>query len=160
MKKTLLITIIIAMMGIGAAYAGSTQTLSFNDGNGTPNAGNYMSTDTITLDINLTFAGYSSYGLVFLAGGVQNGIAPFLRITSITYGTAFPSPYSIVTNAFSLIRHRRFARVHVRSTRHGFSCGGSDEPTSNRARHLLGCPHNDIAHRMRPQERFFFSQQR
>ena len=42
MKKTLLITIISAMMGIGAAYAGNgTQSLSFNDGNGTPNSGTY-----------------------------------------------------------------------------------------------------------------------
>jgi hypothetical protein len=97
MKKTLLITIISAMMGIGAAY-GQSQSLAFNDGVGTPNAGTYNSTDTITLDINLTFAGYQSFGLSFWLEA-QNGIASFLKITSITYGTAFPDPTQNPTNA-------------------------------------------------------------
>ena len=98
MKKTLLITIISAMMSIGAAY-GQSESLSFNDGNGTPNAGVYLSTDTITLDINLTFAGYSSYGFSMWLEA-SSGIAPFLRITSATYGTAFPDRTANSTNAF------------------------------------------------------------
>jgi hypothetical protein len=97
MKKILLITIISAMLGIGAAY-GQSQSLAFNDGNGTPNSGTYNSTDTITLDINLTFSGYSSFGLSFWLEA-SNGIAPFLRITSITYGTAFSDPTQNPTNA-------------------------------------------------------------
>ncbi len=97
MKKTVLLTIISAMMAIGAAY-GQSQSLSFNDGNGTPNSGTYMSTDTITLDINLTFSGYSSFGLSFWLEA-SSGIAPFLRITSISYGTAFPDDLQNPTNA-------------------------------------------------------------
>ena len=91
-KKTLLITIISAMTGLGAAYAGNgTQSLSFNDGNGTPNSGTYMPNDTISLDIFITFAGYNSPGLSFWLEA-QNGMAPFLTIASITWGTTFPDP--------------------------------------------------------------------
>jgi hypothetical protein len=97
MKKTLLITIISAMMGIGAAY-GQTQSLAFDDGSGTPNAGTFGMTDTITLDINLTFAGYSSFGLSFWLEA-QNGIAGFLRISSISYGTSFSDPTQNPNNA-------------------------------------------------------------
>src|ERR1700750_740306 len=87
MKKTLLITIISAITGLGAAYAGNgTQILSFNDGSGTPNVGTYMTNDTITLDIFITFAGYNSPGLSFWFEA-QNGIASFLHITSISWGT-------------------------------------------------------------------------
>ncbi len=92
MKKTLLITIISAMMGISVAYAGTgTQSLSFDDGSGTPNAGTYMSTDTISFDVFLTFAGYNSPGMSFWLEG-QNGIAQFLTLTSVTFGTTFPDP--------------------------------------------------------------------
>jgi hypothetical protein len=97
MKSILLITIISTMMGIGAAY-GQSQSLSFNDGNGVPNSGTYNVNDTITLDINVTFSGYSSFGLSFWLEA-SNGIAPFLRITSIAYGTAFSDPTANPTNA-------------------------------------------------------------
>ena len=50
-----------------------------------------MSTDTITLDIFITFAGYNSPGLSFWLEA-QNGIAQFLTITSISWGTTFPDP--------------------------------------------------------------------
>jgi hypothetical protein len=96
MKKTLFVTIISAVMSIDALY-GQSQILSFNDGIGTPNAGTYNLTDTISLDINLTFSGYSSFGLSFWLEAAS-GIAPFLRITSITYGTAFPDPTQNPTN--------------------------------------------------------------
>ena len=55
-------------------------------------------TDTITLDISLTFAGYNSYGLSFWLEA-QNGIASFLAHHSITYGTAFPDPTQNPNNA-------------------------------------------------------------
>jgi len=97
MKKKLLVTIISAVMSIGAVY-GQSQSLAFNDGSGTPNSGTYDSTDIITLDINLTFSGYSSFGLSFWLEA-SSGIAPFLQITSIVYGTAFPDPTQNVINA-------------------------------------------------------------
>ena len=105
MKKTLLITIISAMMGISVAYAGTgTQSLTYNDGNGTPNAGTYNQTDTITLDIFVTFAGYNSPGLSFWFEA-QNGIASFLHITSISWGTTFPDsttpPANIIGQGFA-----------------------------------------------------------
>ena len=76
MKKTLLITIISAMMGLGAAYAGNgTQSLSFNDGNGTPNAGTYMSTDTITLDIFGNVRGLQFTWPVFLVRSAERHCA-------------------------------------------------------------------------------------
>ena len=104
-KKILLITIISVATGIGAAYAGNgTQSLSFNDGNGVPNSGTYNSTDTITFDISVTFAGYNSPGLSFWLEA-QNGIAPFLHIQSISWGTTFPdsttSPPNVIAQGFA-----------------------------------------------------------
>ena len=88
MKKTLFITTIICGMmaaGAGTAFGQHTQSLSF-----TPSGTVFMQNDTFTLDVTLTFAGYSSYGLSYwleTAGGTQS----FFHITAETY-TGFGDP--------------------------------------------------------------------
>jgi hypothetical protein len=87
MKKTLLITILCAMFGSGAAY-GQTQSLSFqNDTDGgAGNSGSYMPGQSFSFDIFLTFATYYSpgYSLWF---EVPSTLAPFITITSNQYFT-------------------------------------------------------------------------
>ncbi len=93
MKKTLLITIVSAMMGIGGAAYG-VQSLTFNDlglGGGDAISGTYNSTDTFSFDVSLTFSGYTSTGLSFWLE-TATGFAGNLSITGVTYGTAFPDP--------------------------------------------------------------------
>lgn len=97
MKKILLISTLCTILAAGAAFAGTphTQSMAFNDGVGTGDAGSYNSNDTFSFDANLTFAGYNSWGLSFWLEAA-NGIAPNLTITGITYGTQFPDPNQLV----------------------------------------------------------------
>lgn len=86
MKKTLLITIISAMLASGAAY-GQTQSIAFDDlglGGGTASSGTYNQTATFSFDVNLTFAGYNSPGYSLWLE-VPTALAPFISITSSTY---------------------------------------------------------------------------
>ncbi len=89
MKKSILSLACTVLMA-GSIFA-QTQTLSFNDLNGTPNAGTYNQTDTFTLDVNLTLSGYNAatlqaIGLSYFLQ-TQSGLAPFISLTSITYFT-------------------------------------------------------------------------
>ena len=56
-------------------------------GRGTP--GTYNSTDTFSLDIFLTYAGYSSFGFT-LWFDTNADAAPHIFITGFTWGTTFP----------------------------------------------------------------------
>ncbi|MBA2435035.1 MAG: PEP-CTERM sorting domain-containing protein [Verrucomicrobiota bacterium] len=89
MKK---LSVIIGCLLLTAGFTfGQTQTLSFDDLNGTPNAGTYNSTDTFTLNVNLTLSGYDAatldaVGLSYFLQ-TETSLAPFISITSITYFT-------------------------------------------------------------------------
>ncbi|MEO7723100.1 MAG: PEP-CTERM sorting domain-containing protein [Chthoniobacterales bacterium] len=89
MKKQFLTAFCLALLSTLAF--GQTQTISFNDNNGTPNVGTYNPTDTFVLDVNLTLSGYNAAGLqaVGLSYFLQTetSLAPFISITSITYFT-------------------------------------------------------------------------
>jgi hypothetical protein len=79
MKKTLLITTIICGMmaaGAGIAFSQNIQTLSF-----TPSGSVFQQNDTFSVSTNLSFSGYSAYGLSYwleTAGGTQS----FFHITA------------------------------------------------------------------------------
>ena len=98
MKKTLLLTIISAMFTAGAAYGQThTQSLAFNDGVGDPASGTYSQTDTFSVDINLTFNGYSAVALDFWLEATT-GFAGSLSITGVTYGPVFNDPLQTTPN--------------------------------------------------------------
>ena len=67
------------------------QFITFNDNDGTGNAGTYNSTDTFGLDIFLTWAGYNSYGLSLWLETTADA-APHILLTGFTYGTTFDDP--------------------------------------------------------------------
>ena len=82
MKKTLLITTICGIMAAGTAFAQHSQTLSY-----VPNCGGGCGPNgTFTLDVSLTFAGYSSYGLSYWLE-IPNAQASFFHITAETFLT-------------------------------------------------------------------------
>jgi hypothetical protein len=100
MKKTLLTTIICVMTAVGAAFGADTQSIAFNDlgtGGGNATSGTYNSSDTLSFDVNLTFAGYTNgaTGLSFWLETL-NALAPFISVTGVTYGTAFPDANQLV----------------------------------------------------------------
>ena len=84
MKKAFL-TFASVLLTCSAAFSQS-QTLAFNDGAGTPNAGTYSPNSTFTLTTSATFAGYSASGLSYWLQ-VPNALAPFLTITGGVYLT-------------------------------------------------------------------------
>lgn len=95
MKKTLLLTILCALTATGVAF-GQSQTLSFDDGVGTADAGSYDPDDTFTLDVSLTFTGYDAYGISYWLD-VPDASASLLQITGITY-FFFTDPNDSVDN--------------------------------------------------------------
>src|SRR5947209_2903533 len=86
MKKAILTAVVPLLMVTSAAFG--TQTLSFNDNNGTATAGTYNSTDTFNFDVNLTFSSppSSSPGLSYWLE-VPTALAPFITITGEQYFT-------------------------------------------------------------------------
>lgn len=89
MKKQILTAICLAFLSTLAF--GQTQTISFNDNNGTPNVGTYNPTDTFVLDVSLTLSGYNAANLQAIGLSyflqTETSLAPFISITSITYFT-------------------------------------------------------------------------
>ena len=82
MKKTLLITTICGIMAAGTAFSQHTQSLSY-----VPNCGGGCGPNgTFTLDVSLSFSGYSSYGLSYWLE-IPNAQASFFHITAETYFT-------------------------------------------------------------------------
>jgi hypothetical protein len=77
MKKTLLITTICGIMAAGTAFSQHTQSLSYVRSGG----GIYQQNATFTLDVSLTFAGYSSYGDSYWLE-IPNASAGFFHITA------------------------------------------------------------------------------
>ena len=76
------------MTAVSFAGTPPSQSLAFDDGDGTPDSGTYNSTDTFSFDALLTFDGYSATGLSFWLETV-NAFAGSLSITGVTYGTTF-----------------------------------------------------------------------
>jgi hypothetical protein len=70
---------------------GQTQSLSFNDNVGVPNAGTYNPNDTFSFDMFLTFAGFDALGYSLWFDTTANA-APFIFLTGCTIGTTFPNP--------------------------------------------------------------------
>ncbi len=95
MKKALLVTFICIMTAAGAAF-GQRQKLSFNDNNGTANAGTYGPNDIFSVDVFMKFSGFHALGLSYWLE-VQNGLAPKISITNVTYFT-FLDPNQTVPN--------------------------------------------------------------
>jgi len=82
MKKALLIAAILCgMMVAGTAFSQHTQSLTL-----TPSGTIFMPNDTFTVDVTLTFAGYSSYGLQYWLETTP-GTQSFFHITAETYLT-------------------------------------------------------------------------
>lgn len=98
MKKTFL-ALASVLLTCSAAFA-QTQTLSFDDGNGTANAGTYNASGTFTLTTSVTFSGYSASGLSYWLQ-VPSALAPFLSITGISYLTFTDPIQSDVPKTFS-----------------------------------------------------------
>lgn len=94
MKKTLL-SMVCAIAFSGAAFA--QQTLSFSDNNGTPGSGSYNPGDVFSLDVNLTFDGYSAYGLSYWIDVAQSA-SSFFQITGIQYFSPFTDPNQGINN--------------------------------------------------------------
>lgn len=89
MKKLFITTICLAVL-TGSAFAQDrSQTLSFDDLDGTANAGTYAPGETFSFNVNLTFAGYNAVGLSFWLE-TESGFASNLSIVNVTYGTFFP----------------------------------------------------------------------
>jgi hypothetical protein len=87
MKKTILSALIPLFMATSAAFG--TNVLSFNDNNGTPNAGTYNPTSTFSFDVSLTFTNppiSTSPGLSYWFE-VPTALAPFISITNEQYFT-------------------------------------------------------------------------
>jgi hypothetical protein len=80
MKKTLFAALICAMTATSAVFGQHTQQLSFTA------PGSIQRGTAFTLTSNLTFTGYSSYGLSYWLE-VPNALAPFISITGATYFT-------------------------------------------------------------------------
>lgn len=102
MKKLLLAAACLTLLA--SVAFGQTQTIAFNDNNGTPNAGTYNPTDTFTLDVNLTLSGYNALSLQAIgltySLQAQTALAPFISITSITYFTFTDSTQPSVPKIF------------------------------------------------------------
>lgn len=99
-KKAALALASVLLLTCSAAFS-QTQTLSFNDGVGTPNAGTYNPNSTFSLVTSVTFSGYNASSLSYWLQ-VPTALAPFLSITSISYSTTFPDPQqSDVPKTFS-----------------------------------------------------------
>jgi hypothetical protein len=77
MKKTLLIATICGIMTAGTAYSQHSQSLSYVPSGG----GIYGQNATFTLNVSLTFSGYSSYGLSYWLE-LPNAQASFFHITA------------------------------------------------------------------------------
>src|SRR5947208_10612011 len=80
MKKAILSALIPIFMATSAAFGGAV--ISFNDNNGTANAGTYNSTDTFSFDVNLTLTGTTTSPGYSLWLEVPSTLAPFITITS------------------------------------------------------------------------------
>ena len=78
MKKTLLIAVIGAMMAMSSAFAQHTQSLNITG------PANWTPGTTISIDVDLTFGGYSSYGLSYWLE-VPSALAPFLQVMMPSY---------------------------------------------------------------------------
>lgn len=89
MKKTILIFIFICIT-CGLSFGQASQSLSFTG----PTT--WMPNTTFTLNANLTFSGYSAYG-VFYWLEVPNAVAPFLSVTGVQYFT-FTDPNQLIPN--------------------------------------------------------------
>ncbi|HST30818.1 MAG TPA: PEP-CTERM sorting domain-containing protein [Chthoniobacterales bacterium] len=80
MKKAILTALVPLLMATSAAFG--SQTIGFDDNNGTATAGSYNSTDTFNFDVNLTFtnppASSPGYSLWL---EVPTALAPFITIT-------------------------------------------------------------------------------
>ena len=85
MKKILLtLTCVAAITGL---TFGANETISFNDNNGTANAGTYgPGPATFSLDVTASWTGYSAIGLSYWLQ-VDSVLAPFITITTETYFT-------------------------------------------------------------------------
>ena len=108
MKKTLFVVIVTALFAAGATIGtasiirthGATQFLTFDDngqGGGDGTHGGYQAGSTFSLDVFLTFNGYTSTGLSFWLE-VPTPYAGAVAITGVTYGTTFPDPTQTVPN--------------------------------------------------------------
>jgi hypothetical protein len=88
MKKALLMTTICGMMVAVTAFSQHTQSLSF-----VPNGTIFHQNDTFTVDVSLTFAGYSAYGLSYWLETLA-GTQSFFHITKLDHLVPFNDGYT------------------------------------------------------------------
>jgi hypothetical protein len=96
MKHLILAALLLAFT---AAESSAAQSIAFDDlgsGGQTASSGTYDSTAAFSLDVNLTFSGYSSVGLTYYLEA-SSALAPYISITSITYFT-FTDANSTISN--------------------------------------------------------------
>lgn len=86
MNRTAIIVLLSTALTAGSAFAQQNQKLSFNDNNGVPNSGTYSPDAVFSISVSLKYRGYNSLGLSYWLE-VQNGLAPNISITNVTYFT-------------------------------------------------------------------------
>src|SRR2546423_7147335 len=91
MKKVQLFAAICGMTATSVVFGQHTQSLSFSAPPGPIPPG-----ATFNVSVNLTFSGYSSFGLSYWLE-VPNALAPFIAITDAIYFT-FPDPNQTAPN--------------------------------------------------------------
>lgn len=96
MRKAILTALACLTIATSSTFAGvSAQSISFT---GPPN---WVPGTQVTLDVSLTFAGYSAFSFSYWLQA-SNAISPFLSIVSVTYVAPFsqgnPGPWTLDSN--------------------------------------------------------------
>ena len=85
MKKTFVVAISCLLLTAGLSF-GQTASFSFNDNNGTPDAGTYNPNDTFTVDVSGTATGFTADGYsLWLEVPTTNGFNTTINITAGTF---------------------------------------------------------------------------
>jgi hypothetical protein len=92
MKRLSLLVAVCAMTAATSVFGQEhTQSISFDDGVGSGNAGTYNSTDSFSVDLYLTFNGYNATGLSIWMQTTANA-APFISLTGFYLRDNFSRP--------------------------------------------------------------------
>ena len=101
MKKRFAITITSLLLAAGLTF-GQSASFSFNDNNGTPDAGTYNPTDTFTLNLFGTATGFTSPGFsLWLEAPTTNGFSTAINITASTVFQFSDKIQSVYPKTFS-----------------------------------------------------------
>lgn len=96
--KRLFMLIAACLMSVATLSFGQvqTQSISFDDGAGPGNAGTYSPNDHFSVNLYLTFNGYTALGYS-LWFHITAAAAPYVSLPGRTYGSTFSTPNPFVT---------------------------------------------------------------